>query len=81
MTKVRRNRWRFWELPLPEYDGRNELHQRIVAVAAECEALAASQVLDASAYFTSQRRAIRDALTEAGLMRRLDALVAELLAG
>jgi hypothetical protein len=29
-------------LPLPEYDGRNELHQRIVAVAAECEALAAS---------------------------------------
>jgi hypothetical protein len=32
-----------WELPLPEYDGRNALHQRIVALAAECEALAASQ--------------------------------------
>ena len=70
-----------WELPLPEYDGRNELHQRIVAVAAECEALAASQKLDASAYFTTQRRVIRDALAEAGLMRRLDALVAELLDG
>ena len=70
-----------WELPLPEYDGRNELHQRIVAVAAECEAMAASQKLDASAYFTTQRRVIRDALAEAGLMRRLDALVAELLAG
>jgi len=70
-----------WELPLPEYDGRNELHQCIVAVAAECEALAASQKLDASAYFTTQRRVIRDALAEAGLMRRLDALVAELLDG
>ena len=68
-----------WELPIPEYDGRNALHQRIAALAGECEALAATVVLDAGAYFTTQRRAIRDALGEAGLMQRLDTLVAELL--
>ena len=68
-----------WELPIPEYDGRNALHQRIAALAGECEALAATVVLDAGAYFTTQRRAIRDALAEAGLMQRLDTLVAELL--
>lgn len=31
--------------------------------------------LTEGAYFTTQRRAIRDALEEAGLMKRLDALV------
>jgi hypothetical protein len=68
-----------WELPIPEYDGRNALHRRIAALAGECEALAATVPLDASAYFTTQRRAIREALTAAGLMLRLDKLVAELL--
>ena len=68
-----------WELPIPEYDGRNTLHQRIAALAGECEALAATVPLDADAYFTTQRRAIRDALAAAGLMQRLDRLVAELL--
>ncbi|MCA3421136.1 MAG: N-6 DNA methylase [Roseomonas sp.] len=68
-----------WELPIPEYDGRNALHRRIAALAGECEALAATVPLDADAYFTTQRRAIRDALAAAGLMQRLDRLVAELL--
>jgi hypothetical protein len=67
-----------WELPIPEFDARDPLHQSLAALAVECEAVAAAVQLDASAYFTQQRKAIREALAAAGLSARLDALVAEL---
>ena len=64
-----------WELPIPEFSARDPLHQKLAALTLECEAVAAAVPLIEGAYFTTQRRAIRDALEAAGLMKRLDALV------
>jgi SAM-dependent methyltransferase len=69
-----------WELPIPEYDAREALHRDLAALAAECEAAAAAVELPEGAHFTRHRRLIRDALDATGLARRLDALVARLLA-
>jgi len=67
-----------WELPIPEFSARDPLHQELGALTVECEAVAAAVVLQEGAYFTTQRRAIRDALEAAGLTKRLDATVAKL---
>ena len=67
-----------WELPIPEYDGRDPLHRDLADLAAECERVAAAVELPEGAYFTQQRKRIRDALAAAGLSARLDALVARL---
>lgn len=67
-----------WELPIPEFSARDPLHLELAALAEECEAVAAATPLDETAYFTTNRRKIRDALEEAGLMARLDALVAQI---
>lgn len=69
-----------WELAIPLYDGRDPLHQDLAAAAAEAERVAAAVPLEAGAYFTTHRRAIRAALAEAGIAARLDTLVARLLA-
>ena len=67
-----------WELPIPEFDARDGLHQELVVAAAECEAVATAVPLNAGTYFTQQRKAIRDALADAGLSARIDALIARL---
>ena len=67
-----------WELPIPEYNARDPLHQELADLAVECERVAAAVVIDPAQYFTRQRRAIRDALLAAGLAARLDALVARM---
>ena len=67
-----------WELPIPEFSARDPLHQALAALTLECEAVAAAVPLVEGAYFTTQRRAIRDALETAGLMKRLDAAVARI---
>lgn len=67
-----------WELPIPEYSGRDPLHRDLAALAAEAERCAAAVPLAEGVYFTTQRRAIRDALDAAGISARLDALVAQL---
>jgi SAM-dependent methyltransferase len=69
-----------WELPIPLFDGAIALHQDLAALAAEAERVAAAVPLEAGAYFTTQRRAIRAALAATGLAARLDGLVARLLA-
>ncbi len=68
-----------WELPIPLYDSRAPTHRALAALAARCETAAAAVPLAEGAHFTAQRRAIRDALAEAGLMRELDAAVAAVL--
>lgn len=69
-----------WELPIPEFDRRRDLHGALAREAAQAEAVAAGVPL-APAHFTRQRRAIRDALAASGVTARIDALVARLLAG
>jgi hypothetical protein len=68
-----------WELTIPEYDRREELHEELSGVAVEAERIAAMVPLREGAHFTRHRRAIRDALTADGITARIDSLVARLL--
>ena len=68
-----------WELRIPEYDRALLLHRSLAAAAARAEAVAAAVPLREGADFRVHRRAIRDAITAAGLAARLDRLVALLL--
>jgi hypothetical protein len=67
-----------WELPIPDFDPRDPLHLDLAALAEDAERAAAAVELTEGAYFTTHRRAIRDALDAAGISARLDALVARL---
>jgi hypothetical protein len=67
-----------WELPIPEYDGGIELHRELAAAGAEAEGVAAAVVLR-EGDFRRKRRAIREALAQAGLAVRMEALVGRLL--
>ena len=68
-----------WELPVPEFDRRNDLHRGLAEAAVEAETAAAAVPLVPAAHFTRQRRAIRDALTASGVAARIDSLVVQLL--
>lgn len=68
-----------WELPIPEFDRRQALHQELADAAVEAERVAALVQLREGAHFMRQRRAIRDALAEHGVASRIDTLVAQLL--
>ncbi len=68
-----------WELPIPEYNRRIELHRDLAGAAATAERVAAAVALPEGAYFTRQRRAIRDALVANGIAHEIDTLVARLL--
>lgn len=68
-----------WTLPIPRFDPDNALHADLAAVAAEAEARAALVELPPSEKFQRARKRVRDALTEAGIAPRIDALVARLL--
>jgi SAM-dependent methyltransferase len=70
-----------WELPIPEYDRRRPLHGELADAAAHAERVAAAVGLREGAHFTSQRRAIRDALAADGIAGHIDALVGRLLDG
>lgn len=70
-----------WELRIPEYDRKIALHRALAAAAVEAESIAARVELAESAYFTTQRRAIRDALVASGVATKIDALVEQLLEG
>jgi SAM-dependent methyltransferase len=69
-----------WELAIPEFDRADSLHRDLAAVAAEAEKTAAAVALPGGDY-RGKRRAIRDALAEAGIGERIEALVARLLDG
>jgi len=68
-----------WELPIPEYDRRIELHRDLATAAATAERVAAAVALPQEAHFTRQRRAIRDALAAHGIAREIETMVARLL--
>jgi SAM-dependent methyltransferase len=63
------------------FDDKAPLHLDLAAAGREAEALAARVELSEGVKFQRARRLVRDALTEAGLAQRIDALVARLLDG
>jgi hypothetical protein len=65
----------------PTFDPHSDIHARLVTLAGEGEAVAASVDLDTDSGFQAARRQIREALAEAGLAQLLDKAVADLLAG
>lgn len=69
------------ELPIPEFDGGNELHRRLLEAAEEAEKVAAAVELKEGEHFVRARKRIRDALREDGVAAKMDTLVAELLGG
>jgi hypothetical protein len=68
-----------WELPIPEYDRRVQLHQDLADTATRAEQVAAIAPLREGAHFMRHRRVIRDALAADGIAATIDALVALLL--
>ena len=68
-----------WELKIPEFDARVALHKQLAAATATAEELAAAVPLAEGAYFTTHRKAIRNALATHGIARQIDTLVARLL--
>ncbi|HZB38403.1 MAG TPA: hypothetical protein VE443_10440 [Beijerinckiaceae bacterium] len=66
-------------LPIARFEAGNALHQNLAAAAREAEAVAAAVALPEGVRFQRARKLVRDALTEAGVAPRIDALVARLL--
>ena len=69
-----------FNLPIPRFDAKNELHQKLSAVAADAERVVALLNLDESLRFQRARSLVRDALSSARIAQKIDALVANLLA-
>jgi hypothetical protein len=67
-------------LPIPRFDADTKLHADLAAAGAEAEKVAAKVELPDDIYFTTARGRVRDALAAAGVSRRIDGLVARLLA-
>lgn len=68
-------------LPIPRFDEKQKLHRQLADAAAEAERTAARVAIPETAKFQHARRMVRDALAEAGISQKIDALVARLLDG
>lgn len=68
-----------WQVPVPLYDPSDSLHEEIVGLAAEAEAVAQSVDLPEGKRFETLRRQVREALVDHGVAARLDDAVARLL--
>ena len=66
-------------LPIPLFDEKKALHRRLAEAGIEAEALAAQVPLPDGVKFQRARKLVRDALAEAGISQRIDALVEQLL--
>lgn len=66
-------------LPIPLFDEKTELHRRLAEAGAAAEALTATVPLGEGIKFQRARRLVRDALGQAGISQRIDALVEQLL--
>jgi hypothetical protein len=66
-------------LPIPRFDGKIALHRQLAEAAKKAEAAAAAVALPESIKFQRARGLVRNALAEAGIAQRIDALVARLL--
>jgi hypothetical protein len=68
-----------FNLPIPRFDVKNELHLVLAEVAAQAEKIAAKVELPESIKFQRARKLIRAALSEAKVSKKIDGLVAKLL--
>jgi hypothetical protein len=66
-------------LPIPRFNEKLKLHRDLAAAARQAEKRAAKVNFPEGAKFQRARKIVRDALTEAGVAKRIDALVAKLL--
>jgi BarA-like signal transduction histidine kinase len=69
-----------FSLPIPSFDPKNTLHQRLARAAQRAERVAAKVPLQDGEHFVRARGLIRDALEKDGVANLIDELVAELLA-
>ena len=70
-----------FNLPIPRFDPNNRVHAGLAAAAVEAERIAAAVELPESVKFQRARALVRAALHDAGIARRIDTLVTELLEG
>ena len=70
-----------FNLPIPRFDPRIELHGEIAAAAARAEKIAATVELPENVKFQRARGLVRSALKENGISATIDELVARLLDG
>jgi|HubBroStandDraft_1064217.scaffolds.fasta_scaffold00020_49 hypothetical protein len=70
-----------FNLPIPRFDAKNPRHRALGAAAAEAERGAAEVELSEDVKFQRARTLVRQALTRAGTLQRIDDLVAQLLDG
>lgn len=68
-----------FNLPIPRFDSADGLHGVLADAAAQAERVAAAVEFPEGVQFQRARRLVREALAEADLARRIDALVAQLL--
>jgi SAM-dependent methyltransferase len=68
-----------WQLPIPDYVPTNELHQRLVELARDAEALVGGLDLPTNRKFEAVRRDVRTALQQSGIASQLDDAVRSLL--
>ncbi len=69
-----------FQLPIPTFDPDSGLHAAIADLAESAEALAAGMELAETMDFKRQRKQVRDALVDAGILPQLDVAVGSLLA-
>jgi hypothetical protein len=70
-----------FNLPIPRFDPKEQLHAALAEAAAEAERIAAQVELPEGIKFQRARAIVRTALAEAKVAQRIDALAAELLDG
>jgi hypothetical protein len=70
-----------FNLPIPLFDAKVKLHRDLTAAVEEAEKNAAKVTLSEGVKFQRGQKMVREALASAGVSRRIDALVAELLEG
>jgi hypothetical protein len=68
-----------WELPIPEFDEDNTVHERISKLGSDCETLASAFAIDTNVHFAATRRHIREYLQSTDAGRELSELVFELI--
>jgi hypothetical protein len=68
-----------FNLPIPRFDAKSDLHRRLAGVALEAEKVASLVPMDEGLKFQRARALVRSALAEANVSPRIDALVEELL--
>lgn len=68
-----------FNLPIPIYDAKIELHRNLAAAAARAEQIAALVEVKEGEHFTRTRKRIRQALIENGVAGKIEAMVAALI--